>query len=448
MPGHRARTRRLARPQIGTMRRFLQPELQHYFGSFLLQTAMMAGMTLIPFFCFQHLGGETRSAALAYGVQTLSLGITCFFSALFVHRWKNGLHSCSIGSVGFGAFYFFASYAHSIASFCILTAIAMCFFGLAWPALQSWLGAQPNEQKRMRSFSWFNVALGLGLTVGPLAGGAFYRLSVRAAFAAVFLLSVFAAALLFTLPQERVYFSRRVAAAEGPEQTAGSEDPLPISPSRLNETFLYCGWLTNMLGWGLTGAVRTVYAGRIGELVQQGQLVLLFAGEPSFASTTHGITAATLYSEMQAVLSLGYFAAILVLGRSLRWQRRIWVLLSFEALLGLAIWTLAGSRSLLVIFACHAVLGAFTAFGYFGSQTYSASNYALKHRRIAIQEGLSQSSGFVLPLLFAQSATLYGIASTFNYVWLLLAVFAFAQLLSLQFAKFQLHRSFGTQPAC
>ena len=416
------------------MRRLLQPELQHYFGSFLLQTAMMVGMALIPFFCFQHLGGETRSAALAYGVQTLSLGITCFFSAPFVRRWKNGLHGCLVGSVGFGAFYFFASYARSIAAFCILTGIAMCFFGLAWPALQSWLGAQPNEQKRIRSFSWFNVAIGLGLTVGPLVEGALYRLSVRAAFAAVFLFSVLAAVLLFTLPQESAYFSRRVAAPKGPQLAAGSEESFSINPSRLNETFLYCGWLTNMLGWGLTGAVRTVYPGRISELVQRSQLVFAFAGAPSRAFTAPGTTAATLYSEMQAMLSLGYFVAILVLGRSLRWQRRIWFLLASEAVLGWSIWTLARSRSLLVILSCHAVLGMFTAFGYLGSQTYSASNYALKHRRIAIQEGLSQSSGFVLPLLFAQCATFYGAAWPFSYVWLLIAVFAAAQLLSIRFA--------------
>jgi hypothetical protein len=81
------------------------------------------------------------------------------------------------------------------------------------------------------------------------------------------------------------------------------------------------------------------------------------------------------------------------------------------------------------------VLGVFTAFGYLGSQCYSASNPALKHRRIAIQEGLAQSSGFALPLLFAQCATSYGTAWPFKHVWLLVGAFFGLQFAALQFAK-------------
>ena len=418
------------------MRRFVQPELQHYLGSFLLQTAMMVAMTLIPFFCFQHLGGNERSAALAYGVQTLSLGLTCFLSAPFVSKWKNGLLGCLIGSIGFGAFYFFASFATSVFAFCVLTGIAMGFFALAWPALQSWLGAQPNQQKRAKSFSYFNLAIGLGLTIGPLIEGVLYQAGFRAAFLAVLVISLFAATLLFTLPPEKNYFGAHIPAA------AEANEHLGNPSNGANEIFLYCGWLTNMLGWGLTGAVRTVYAGQVNELVQRGKLVLFSSGAPGHVFAAQQTpTAATLYSGMQAMLSFGYFAAILALGRTLRWQHRISVLIAFESVLGLSIWTLAGSRSLLVILACHALLGVFTAFGYLGSQCYSASNYSLKHRRIAIQEGLAQSSGFALPLLFAQCATFYGIAWPFKNVWLLLAPFAAAQILSLRFTKWRAGRA-------
>jgi MFS family permease len=401
----------------------------------MLQTAMMAAMTLIPFFCFQHLGGMERSAALVYGVQTLSLGITCFISASFVSRWRNGLIGCVIGSIGFGVFYFLASFATSVPVFCILTGNAMCFFALAWPALQSWLGAQSDEQKRAKSFSYFNVAIGLGLTVGPLVEGVLYQVSFRTAFLAVLVLSLFAATLLITLPREKAYFGVHApAAAEGHKQLGSARN-------RANEIFLYCGWLTNMIGWGITGAVRTVYAGRVNELVQQSQLVLFSAAAPFHIFSAHETPAAALYSAMQSVLSLGYFAAILVMGRTMRWQHRLWVLIALEAVLGLSISTLVGSSSLLVILACHAVLGVFTAFGYLGSQCYSASNPTLKHRRIAIQEGLAQSSGFALPLLFAQCATVYGISWPFKNVWLFLAPFAVLQILSLEFAKWKAGRT-------
>ena len=418
------------------MRWTIHPEQRHYLGSFLLQTAMIEALTLIPFFCFQHLGGRERSAALAYGVQTLSLGVTCFISAPFVSRWRNGLLGCLIGALGFGTFYFLASFATSVVTFCILTGIAMSFFALAWPAMQSWLGAQPDEQKRTKSLANFNIAIGIGLIVGPLITGVLYGINFRLAFLAAFVLSVLAALLLFSLPHEKEYFGRRADAAE-----AAPNHPA-VKTRSAGELFLYCGWLTNMLGWGIIGAIRTVYAGQVNDLVQRGQMVLLSMHAPiRFFTAQQPPSAATLYSIMQAVLSLGYFAAILVMGRTVRWQRRLWIVAALEIVLGTAVWTLAGSRSLIVILLCHAILGAFAAFGYLGSQCYSTSDPVRKHRRVAIQEGLSQSSGFVLPLLFAQSAMSYGIAWPFKNVWLLLAAFAAAQFLSVQIAKWKLGRA-------
>jgi MFS family permease len=425
------------------MRRPITPELQHYLGSFLLQTAMIAALTLIPFFCFQHLGGRERSAALAYGVQTLSLGITCFLSAPFVSRWQNGLWGCLIGAIGFGAFYFLASFTTSIGAFCVLTGIAMSFFALAWPAMQSWLGSQPDEQKRTKSLSYFNIAIGIGLTVGPLVSGILYGISFRLAFFAAFLLSVLAALLLFTLPPENEYFIRSVGATEAAPNRIASKS------ENASELFLYCGWLTNMLGWGMVGSIRTVYAGQVNGLVQRGQMVLLSASEPLRVFTSQRPpSAATLYSVMQAVLSLGYFAAILVMGRTVRWQHRFWIVAAFEFILGAAVCALADSRSLLVILACHAVLGMFAAFGYLSSQSYSTSNYALKHRRIAVQEGLSQSSGFALPLLFAQCSLWYGLSWPFRRAFLLIGAFAALQLFSLRLARSQPERrKFETQNA-
>ena len=419
------------------MSRPIEPELQHYLGSFLLQTAMMAAMTLIPFFCFQHLGGGERSAALAYGVQTLSLGITCFVSAPFVSHWRNGLLGCFVGAAGFGAFYFLASFAESVIAFCVLTGISMCFFALAWPALQSWLGAQPNEQKRTTSFSRFNIAIGLGLTAGPLVEGGLDQLNFRAAFLGVLLLSLAAAALLFILPQEKAYFSSHAV----PDSSAPSH-PVSAANCRASEIFLYCGWVMNMVGWGLTGAVRTVYAGQLARLVHRGQLVLLSLSLPVHVFTaTGGPAAATLYSWLQTVLSLGYFGAILLMGRTTRWQHKIGLIVAAQTALAAGIWVLAGSQSLLLIFACHATMGAYTGFAYMSSQCYSTANPARKHTRIAINEGLSQSSGFILPLAFAQLGAWYGLSRPFQYAPLLLAGVIIFELISLRYAKRRINSS-------
>lgn len=412
----------------------VKPEYQHYLGSFLLQASMMVAMTLIPFFTFQHLGGRERAAALAYGVQTLCLGVTCLVSAPFVSALKNGLICCLIGSVGFGVFYSAAVFTTNVTTFCILTGLSMVFFALAWPALQSWLGAQRDEKLRNKSFSYFNVAIGLGLTLGPLFAGVLYDFNFRIPFLGVLLLSLLAASLIFLLPGERDYFGDPTNF-----NSAGMNEKMCAEKDNGNEIFLYCGWLTNLLGWGLTGAVRTVYAGQIDRLVKQGNLVLLSSNTPFYAfEAQSNLSAATLYSWMQAVLSLGFFVAIFTMGRTTRWQHQFWLLIVAQTLLGIAIWLLADSQSLIVILLCHAVMGAFTGFGYLGSQCYSAANPLLKHKRIALNEGLSASAGFVLPLVFAQLGIWNGITWPFRNAPLLLAVFIGIQFLSLKYAKWKL----------
>jgi MFS family permease len=415
----------------GSVNRLIKPEYQHYLGSFLLQVSMVIGVTLIPFFTFQHLGGRERGAALAYGVTMLSLGVVCILSSPFVSALRNGLIFCLVGSIGFGVFYAAAMFATTVTVFCVLTGIAMVFFSLAWPAMQSWLGAQRDLKLRMKSFSSFNVAIGLGLVVGPYIAGVAYEVNYRLAFSMVFVTGVLAALLLFTLPREKHYFELPVAAEVAIGDGKGCE-----RNDNSDEVYLYCGWLTNLLGWGLTGAVRTVYAWQVDRLVHGGKLVLFSKALPLHVFTAHSTpTAATLYSWMQSILSLGYFIAILAMSRTVRWQHRFGVIVACQALLGAGIWMLAGSGSLLVILICHAVLGAFAGFGYLGSQCYSSTNPQLKHRRIAMNEGLAHSVSFAIPVAYAQLGTWYGVTWAFRYTPLFLAAFLVLQLLSLKYAK-------------
>lgn len=394
---------------------------------------MMLGMTLVPFFTFEHLGGQERAAAIVYGVQTLSLGAICMVSASFVSTFRNALTWCLVGICGFGVFYAAGMFAHNPAVFCVLTGIAMAFFALAWPALQSWLGAQPDSKLRMKSFSRFNIAIGLGLTAGPLIAGVIYQVDYRLAFVSVLVLSAAAAVLIAKLPREQEYFARYPSSTES---GTTSNDEAEIKRSDPDEIYLYCGWLMNILGWGLTGAVRVVYARQLDDLVREGRLVLLsdkFALHVFRASG--GVSAATIYSWMQTVLSLGYFLVILLMGRTTRWQHQLWILVASQVLLGVGIWRLAGSHSLLVIAACHAVMGGYTGFAYMSSQCYSSANSLLKHKRIALNEGLSNLNSFVMPLVFAQFAVWYGTAWPFKNTPYFLCAFVALQILSLRYAK-------------
>lgn len=415
----------------GSPTRRLTPEFQHYVGTFLLQLAMMIAMTVIPFFTFQHLGGREWDAALAYGVQVLSLGVACLLSASFISVLRNALLCCLIGSVGFGAFYSTAIFAHSVVAFCILTGLAMFFFALAWPALQSWLGSQRDAALRAKSFSYLNLSIGLSLTLGPFITGLLYGVDYRLPFLAALLLSLAAGIVLFILPHEHAYFAE--AQVTYPTEPCATSTPQTDTG---NDTYLYCGWLTNMLGWGITGAVRTVYAGRLDQMVQQGTLVVFSHSLPLHVFTAQlGPSAATLYSWMQGVLSLGFFLTILVMGRTVRWQHQFGLVIVSMALLGAGIWLLADSHSLIVILLCHAITGAFTGFGYMSSQCYSTANALHKHKHLALNEGLSHSTGFILPLAFAQLGTWYGITWPFTHTSVILIAFVAFQFLSLRYAR-------------
>ena len=67
-----------------------------------------------------------------------------------------------------------------------------------------------------------------------------------------------------------------------------------------------------------------------------------------------------------------------------------------------------------------------------------------------MNEGLSQSAGFVLPLVFAQLGTWYGTAWPFRNTPLILAAFFALQLLSIKYAKRRLARggSWRAKPEC
>jgi MFS family permease len=369
---------------------------------------MMLGMTLIPFFV-KGIGGDERSVAIAYGVQMVALGATCLISAPFLTRVKNGLPWCLLGISGFGIFYAVAMFSPSPIFFFFLTGLAMCFFALAWPALQSWLGAQPDEKLRTKSFSYFNIAIGLGLVAGPFIAGILYDINYRYAFFAVFLTSALAGFLIFLLPNEKKYFG--TVASDIADDVNSDADR-----NKINESFLYTGWFCCLLAWGLVGAVRTVYASQVENLVETSSMVLLSQTMPLHTFGADGsIGAARLYSWMQSILSAGYFLCVVIMGRTTRWQHRFGLIIVFELVVAATVWFLSTSSSLIAIMFCHVILGAFTGFGYLSSQCYSVANPLLKHRRIAINEGLANTSGLIVPLIFAQLSMSLGLLWPFSW---------------------------------
>lgn len=417
----------------------MKAENRHYLAMFFLQTSMMLGMTLIPFFIFDHLNGDALSVAIAYGVQSLALGVVCLVSAPFLTGVKNGLFWSIIGAFGFAFFYAISVVSPNTLTFFALTGLAMAFLALAWPAMQSWLGAQPDERLRTKSFSYLNIALGLGLVAGPIIAGVLYNMDFRLAFAGVFVLGIFSVLLIQWLPKEHEHFGiiKNVTANHNNNSKTDTK----------NESFVYVGWFTAVLAWGLIGMVRTLYPKQIEELVTVGQMVLFSHGMPLHVfGSGASVSPATLYSWMQSFLSAGFFIAALVMGRTICWQHRFWLIIMVQMITGASLWLLAISGSLIVILISHLVIGLFGGFTYLSAQCYSSTNFKLKHRRLAISQGLQSSGSFALPLVFAQFATWFGLLWPFKVTPILLIGMIALQLFLLNYGRRKLLDSVEPNP--
>ena len=389
----------------------MKAETRLFIGLFCIQTAMMIGVMIIPFFVKNELGGTDRAAALAYGTQMVGLGVVCLLSAPFLARAKSSARCALWGCLGFGVFYTVCVLCRTPLQYYVLGAASMGALAIAWPALIAWLGGQPDEKLRTRSLSYFNIIVGVGLVVGGLLAGWLYDTDYRLAFAAVGVLSAIGVLAIYTLPHESVYFGA------GEAQPEGEQPESPDTHWRANEAHMYCIWLAAIAAWGLVGATRTVYATHVDSLLKTGSMVVLSQGAPLHTFVSGGsVGAATLYSWMQSGLSLAFMVTALIMGRTRYWERRFWLLAAVQVATAGAIYLLAGSRSLLLILICHLVFGANTAFCNLAAQLYSVANPALKHKRSAINQGLISLAGFFVPLGVAQAAVQYGPIMPFRFM--------------------------------
>lgn len=376
------------------------PHQRHYAAAFFLDFAFMAGVTAAPFYILHQLHEGPRVLGLVSGAQSACYASVCLLSSALVTRARNGLALAVVGSAIFSILFPLGILIKSpywLASMGILSMVGMALF---WPAMQSWLGGEPDPDIRSRRIGKYNIAWNLGLGLGAFSGGWLYEQAYWLPFLVVFLTGMIAPLLAATLPHERVQHSRDESLEAGREQLA---DPQ-------SEAQLYCAWAANFVGFALVNVLRAIFPKRMDELVQSGQLTtgLPFgAGHLESASTAFAVLALTLY--------VAYGAVSYALGSTSFWKSRIWLLALLQLLAAAAFFVLGRAANLMVMELCFVIVGVCGAFMFFASLSFSISNPRYKHRRAAIHEGMVGLGGLTGAVVFGELAEQYGTQWPFQY---------------------------------
>lgn len=369
---------------------------------FLLDFAIMIGIIAIPFFVYQRLGGGAAMSGAFGAAHSAAYAIGCIVSAGVVARARNGLSWAFLGITIYIIGLSFTPFMKWPLACLIVSSFGHLGLSLVWPALHSWVGADPDPVQRTRHMALFNLSWSFGFAVSPLMAGPLFDADYRLPFVALVFLCLVCMALLKTLPHERSYFG-----AASDEQLAAR-----AAHDRVSEAYLYCALCATFMANLLVGVTRSVYPKRVEELVSSGALRLFWEAEP-ISFLTYG--PATKFSLIAGAMSLATAVAFVVLGRTLAWRHRFQVLFWSQALSAAAFWALGGTHSLVIMTLCFGVVGANLGVAFFSSAYYCLANSLHKHRRLSINEGAVGAGGFIGSMAFGYLAGRYGIAMPFHY---------------------------------
>jgi MFS family permease len=377
--------------------------------AFTLDFAVMIGIVVTPFFVLNQLGGSAQTVGIFGAVGAAVYASSALISAGFVSRTKNGLNWAAGGILIYAIFYtlmaFFSDWRVALAVSCVGSAT----LSLVWPALHSWVGAEPNLARRARTMSWFNIAWSFGFSTSPLVAGPLYDANYVYAFAALFVICGIALALVKSLPHESAHFEEPTEAL----LLARADD------DRASEVYLYMGWCTTFVANLLAGGMRYLYPKRVGDLVAAGELRLLWEDVPAAFLTR---APATNFSYLAFAFSFATALMFLLLGRTHWWKHRFSFVVVMQIGAAAAYFILARTHSLIVMCLCCSVAGAFLGLAFFSATYYSLSNAKRKHGRASINEASVGFGGFVGSLACGVIAEHYGTETPFLYMPVLITL--------------------------
>lgn len=363
------------------------PLRRMYLVGFVLDLAVMAGITATPFFLFDVLHGDERMSGYIGGLQMAAYSLVCVAASRMVTRVRNGLLCAMTGIAVFSLVYAPLPFTRSPLVCGAITVVAFGALAFVWPALHSWVGAEPDPAKRARQLGWFNVAWSFGFALSPLLAGPLYDLDFRLPFVALLLLGAACFALLLSLPHERDLFGAR----------RGQVTEEQAAHDHLSEVHLHAAWFATFVVNALVGVLRTVYPKRIQDLIDSGELCLLDGWPlPDILQTAP----ATTFAILASALSLLTAVAFILLGHTRCWRHDARLLFGLQGGSAAAFWFLGRTTSLLVMAPCFAIVGATLGVAFFSSVYYSVANAVLKHRRATINEAAVGLGGFAGSVVF------------------------------------------------
>ncbi|MBP9002213.1 MAG: MFS transporter [Candidatus Hydrogenedentes bacterium] len=354
---------------------------------FLFDFAIMAAITVMPFYVYNQLGGGAAMSGAFGGIQAAAYALTCLVSSRFVQRSRHGLRWAYSGMLLFMLLVPSLAWNRSPMLCGLQSAMGFGSLALVWPALYSWLGADPDAARRQRRLGWFNICWSAGFAFSPLVAGPLYDLDFRLAFAAVLAISLVAFAILWTLPREQDYFGTSARDAGDTENDATTD-----RHRNLSEAYLVAAWMAICLANVLVGGLRNVYPKHFEDLFSKGALrVIADIPPPAFLSGG----AATQLSVLFSLLSFATSACFLFFGATRFWKHRLWVLLTLELVAAAGLSLLARTRDLLSMAIIFMACGAFVGGAFFSSVYYGIADPRHKHRRSAINEGVVGLGGLI-----------------------------------------------------
>ena len=395
----------------------LKPHYRQFAAAFLFDFAMVCGLVASPFYIYNVLGGQAGMSGLITGFQWALYALVSLLSAQYVGRLGNGLVMALIGGTGFSILFPLAVAIPNPYFYAVLTTAGMMCPALFWPAMQSWVGAEPDPKTRTHHLALYNVSWTLGLTLAPFATWVLSPIDYRLPFLAAFVTGMAAVALVATLPHE----SRMMA--PDAEQTRA----LNTGHTKRSEAHLFTAWLSLLLGSTLFTAVTAVFSYRMEELVRAGALFLVRSADGI------QLTAAPVvyFSGLAIIMNGGRAGASLVMGHTHVWQHRFWVLGGFQAAAAGAFWVFSFTNSLTIMAVCCAVVGASTGVCFFASQAYSVVDPRKKHQRVAIHEGMVGIGCLLGAIGYGLLAQWFGTPWPFAHTPLLIALGLICQALLL-----------------
>ncbi|HIJ64416.1 MAG TPA: MFS transporter [Candidatus Hydrogenedentes bacterium] len=381
----------------------LEPHHRHNVAAFLLDTAAVGGLTVVPLFVVTELGGGATMSGVIAGLQGALYTTVSLVSARFVSRAPKGVAWVAAGVPGFALLFCLAPLTRNPYAYGAASATGFGCLALVWPALWTWVGSDRDPKTRARRIGQYNLSWSAGVAAGPLLAGWLYGFDYRLAFLCVFVLAACALCIELTVRHDRTGLA--VTDCPGPQ---GPEDY-----DRVNDSFLYSAWLANAFGWVMVGVSRSVYVKRVEELVESGRLALFFE-QPGDGDFPLSLTGAFTWLVFLTCFSRA--VVFLLMGRHLFWRGRFSIVAMLQFVAAGASWVLAHTAGFAVMMGCFLLIGCANGACFVASIEYSLANVNRRHRRAAINEATVGGGIFIGGTILGLLAGQFGVTWPFRWM--------------------------------